>query len=169
VLVCATVDSFATWSHTKCSSRGSSLVPQKTENERLISAHASKSCTMRVGGPLDQVWSCPDDPGRFYGRGKKELETISFKRVNLGVSHGCHRHANNESSCEESVPSSRYCTGVYPLNCPWFSCFLTRYSAGKQARQIHPLTDATWVLQYASTVKISTNQSLYSMVHSWPK
>ncbi len=28
-------------------------------------------------------------------------------------------------SCEESEPSSRYCTEVYLLNCPWFSCFLS--------------------------------------------
>ena len=62
------------------------------------------------------------------------------------------------------MPSSRYCTGVYLLNCPWFSCFLTRYSAGKQARQLHPLTDATWVLQDASIVMISANQSLCSIV-----
>ena len=52
------------------------------------------------------------------------------------------------------------------LNFPLFSCFLTHYSAGKQARQLHPLTGATWVLQHASTVKISASQSLCSTVHS---
>jgi len=60
-------------------------------------------------------------------------------------------------------------TRGYLLNCPWFSCFSTHYSAGRQARQIHwfhTLTGATWVLQDASTVKISTNQSLCSTVHS---
>jgi hypothetical protein len=67
------------------------------------------------------------------------------------------------------MPSSRYCTGVYLLNCPWFSCSSTHYSVGKQARQLHSLAGATWVLQNASTVKISAHQSLCLIVHSWPK
>jgi len=82
---------------------------------------------------------------------------------------GCHHHAKNELSCEESVPSSRYCTGVYLPNCPWFSCFLTHHSAGKQARQLHLSSCATWDLQNASTIKISANQSLCLMVHTCPK
>ncbi len=57
------------------------------------------------------------------------------------------RQTNNESSCSESVPSSRYCTGGCLLNCPWFSCFLTHHSAVKQARQLHPLTGSKWVLR----------------------
>jgi hypothetical protein len=62
-------------------------------------------------------------------------------------------------------------TGVYLLNCPWFSCSLTHYSVGKQATQLHPLAGVTWVLQNASTVKIFAHQSLCSImiVHSWPK
>jgi hypothetical protein len=42
---------------------------------------------------------------------------------------------------------------------------VTTTAAGKQARQLHPLTGAKWVLQIASAVKISSNKSLCSMVH----
>ena len=52
----------------------------------------------------------------------------------------------NESSCEASEPSSRYCTGVYQPNYPWSSGFSTRRNAGKQRGLIRPF-DAMWVLQ----------------------
>ena len=68
-----------------------------------------------------------------------------------------------------SVPSSKYYTGVYLLNFPLFSCFATHYSAEKQAKQLHPLTDAMWVLPISRTVKISAYQSLCLEVHTWQK
>ena len=43
--------------------------------------------------------------------------------------HGCHHHARNESSCEESVPSSRYCIEECLPNCPLFSCSTSHRSA----------------------------------------
>ena len=68
-------------------------------------------------------------------------------RVDVVQLAACAHHASHASSCERSVPSSRYCTGVYLPNCPWFFCFSTHCSAGKQARQTHPLTGAIRVLQ----------------------
>ena len=55
------------------------------------------------------------------------------------------------------------------VECPWCFCFLTHHSAGKQARQLHLSSCATWDLQNASTIKISANQSLCLMVHTCPK
>ena len=50
--------------------RGASLMHPPGKKKYLISAHASGSCTMLVGGLLGKVLACPEHPGRFYGRGK---------------------------------------------------------------------------------------------------
>ena len=39
-------------------------------NKHLIAAHAIVPCTMLVEGRLGKVLAPPEDPGRFYGRGK---------------------------------------------------------------------------------------------------
>ena len=46
------------------------MVPQNTQNEHPISAHAGASCTTLMGGRLGHVSARLADPGRFYGRGK---------------------------------------------------------------------------------------------------
>ena len=58
---------------------GSSLAHQKTKNKGLISAYAGAPCTQRSGGPVGQVWACPDAPGPFYYRGKTAQNTDSLK------------------------------------------------------------------------------------------
>ena len=47
-------------------------------NKHLISAHAIVSCTMLVEEQLGHVLAPPEDPGRFYGRGKTGPNTDFF-------------------------------------------------------------------------------------------
>ena len=70
--------------------------------------------------------------------------------------HGYHHHGNNVSSCEVFLPSSRYCIGVYLLNYPLSSCFLTHHSTGKQAGLVHALTDAMLGLQRSENCTLIT-------------
>jgi hypothetical protein len=85
----------------------------------------------------------------------------------------CHFHPSRPSSpgCGTGAAPARTsnCPGSRQTNCPWFSYFSTHHSAGKPARQLHPLSCATWDLKNASTVKIFANQSLCLMVHTCPK
>jgi hypothetical protein len=53
-------------------------------NKHLISAHAIVYCTMLVGGRLGKVSAPPEDPGRFYGRGKTGPNT-DFSRENQKI------------------------------------------------------------------------------------
>ncbi len=80
VLDCGAFDRYATiWPMIEKWSGSSSLVHHKTKNKCPISAHADAPCTTRVEGQVCQVWACPDDPGRFYGRGKTGQNTDSLK------------------------------------------------------------------------------------------
>jgi hypothetical protein len=54
---------------------GASLMHHQAIHKYLISAHASGSCTMLVGGLMGNVLACLDDPGRFYNRGNTRPNT----------------------------------------------------------------------------------------------
>ncbi len=54
----------------------------------------------------------------------------------------CKHSAQSESSTEASEPSSSYCTGVYPPNYAWSSCFSTSLSSEKQLARM--MTDLHW-------------------------
>ena len=69
----------------KIDQEGYLLVHQNTENKQPISAHADVSRKICVGGQLDQVRACLNDPGRCYCRGTTNQNTKSFKGVILDV------------------------------------------------------------------------------------
>ncbi len=75
-----------------------------------------------------------------YINGVNSVHT-DFVQVQLQLHHRLHLHV----TVVEVELTSRL--GLIQLH----------YSAWKQARQLHPLTGATWVLKNASIVKISAN------------